>query len=68
MNAPIFTKDIRLDGKVVLMTGGGGGLGRAMAEILVQNGASVILADVNRAAAASAATYLADSLMDAQPV
>ena len=60
MNAPIFTKDIRLDGKVVLMTGGGGGLGRAMAEILVQTGASVILADVNGAAAASAATYLAD--------
>ena len=60
MNAPIFTKDIRLDGKVVLITGGGGSLGRAMAEALLQTGASVLLADVNGSAADSAATYLAE--------
>ncbi|MDC0032933.1 SDR family oxidoreductase [Alphaproteobacteria bacterium] len=60
MNTPIFTKEIRLDGKTVIITGGGGSLGRAMAETLVQNGASVVLADINGPAAASAATHLAD--------
>ena len=59
MNAPIFTKDIRLDGKVALITGGGGALGGAMADALLQTGASVLLADVDGAAAASAATDFA---------
>ena len=60
MNAPMLTKDIRLDGKIILMTGGGGALGRAMAEALLQAGASVLLADVNGPVADSAAATLAD--------
>ena len=59
MTAPIFTKDIRLDGRIVLMTGGGGVLGGAMADALLQAGASVLLADVEGAAAESAARDLA---------
>lgn len=60
MTAPIYTKDIRLDGKIALMTGGGGVLGGAMAEALLQAGASVLLADVDGAAAESAASDLAE--------
>lgn len=60
MNAPIFTKDIRLDGKTALITGGGGVLGGAMAEALLQAGASVLLADVDGNAATIAATGLAE--------
>lgn len=60
MNGTVFTKDVRLDGKVALMTGGGGALGRAMAEALLQRGASVLLADVDGAAATGAAADLAE--------
>jgi len=59
MTAPIYAKDIRLDGRVVLITGGGGALGGAMAEALAQAGASVLLADVDGAAADRAAADLA---------
>lgn len=37
----------RLDGKVVIVTGAGGGIGRAMARKLAQEGAMVAAADVN---------------------
>ena len=36
-----------LQGKVAIVTGGARGLGRAVAELLVANGASVVIADVN---------------------
>jgi NAD(P)-dependent dehydrogenase (short-subunit alcohol dehydrogenase family) len=39
-------EDIRLDGKVAIVTGGGRGLGRAMALALVEAGANVIAADI----------------------
>ncbi|MFT6583876.1 MAG: NAD(P)-dependent dehydrogenase (short-subunit alcohol dehydrogenase family) [Alphaproteobacteria bacterium] len=38
--------DIRLDGKVAIVTGAGRGLGRAMALSLVEAGANVIAADI----------------------
>ena len=60
MNAPILAKDIRLEGKVALITGGGGVLGSAMADALLRAGASVLLADVDGDAAISAATGLSD--------
>jgi len=37
----------RLDGKVVIVTGAGGGIGRAMARKLAQEGAMVAAADIN---------------------
>lgn len=38
-----------LDGRVALITGGGGGFGRVCALLLAEHGASVIVADVNEA-------------------
>lgn len=36
-----------LDGKVAIVTGGAGGIGRASAEMLVAEGARVVVADVD---------------------
>src|SRR5258708_30010356 len=41
----------RLDGKVAVITGAGGGMGREAAILFTQEGAKVCAADVNRAAA-----------------
>ena len=39
--------DIRLDGKVALVTGGASGIGRAAAVAFAQSGASVVVADID---------------------
>jgi NAD(P)-dependent dehydrogenase (short-subunit alcohol dehydrogenase family) len=51
--------DAPLDGKVAIVTGAGGGIGRAYARGLANAGAGVVLADVNGEAASQAAKELA---------
>jgi NAD(P)-dependent dehydrogenase (short-subunit alcohol dehydrogenase family) len=46
----------RLDGKVVVITGAGGGMGRDAALVFSEEGASVCVADVDRAAAEETAS------------
>ena len=46
--------DIRLDGRVAIVTGAANGLGRAMAQALVRAGASVVFADLDVGAAGRA--------------
>lgn len=48
----------RLEGKSIFVTGAASGIGRAMAEMLVREGAQVAVADINRAAGESVAREL----------
>ena len=50
--------ELRLDGKVAIVTGAGGGFGAAYSKALAQSGAQVVLADINFEAATSAAKDL----------
>jgi NAD(P)-dependent dehydrogenase (short-subunit alcohol dehydrogenase family) len=47
-----------LDGKVAIVTGGAGGIGREYGRVLAENGASVVLADLDQEAADAAAAEL----------
>jgi NAD(P)-dependent dehydrogenase (short-subunit alcohol dehydrogenase family) len=47
-NQDTHTKNFRLDGKVAVVTGGGSGIGRAIALRFTANGAAVRILDVNQ--------------------
>jgi 3-oxoacyl-[acyl-carrier protein] reductase len=54
-----IASDIRLQGKVAIVTGAGNGLGRAMAQALVRAGATVVFADIDLGAAGEAVAEVA---------
>ncbi|MBP6683024.1 MAG: SDR family oxidoreductase [Halioglobus sp.] len=53
--------DRELSGKVAIVTGGAGGIGRAAVELFVREGARVVIADVDSAAGEKLAADLGDS-------
>ncbi len=53
----------RLDGKVALVTGAGGGLGRAHALLLAEEGAAVVVNDLGGSRDGSGASRMADSVV-----
>ena len=55
-----------LDGKVAIVTGGGGGIGRETVKVLVENGARVAVADINADAANEAAEYSGGGVMSSR--
>jgi NAD(P)-dependent dehydrogenase (short-subunit alcohol dehydrogenase family) len=56
----MYLEKFRLDGRIAFITGGGQGIGLAIAEALAEAGAEVIIADREQAALDSAVESLAD--------
>lgn len=50
-----------LEGRIAIITGGAGGLGRASAELFVAEGARVVIADINQESGEELAAALGDS-------
>ena len=53
---------MQIKNRVFIVTGGGSGLGAAVARTLVANGAQVVVADINRASGEAIAVELGDNL------
>ncbi len=51
----------RLEGKVAIITGGGGGMGGAQAMLFAKEGASICVADINKAAAECVAQQIVEN-------
>jgi NAD(P)-dependent dehydrogenase (short-subunit alcohol dehydrogenase family) len=56
----MYAEKFRLDGRVAVVTGGGRGIGLCCAEALLENGAIVVIADIDRDIAESGRAALAD--------
>jgi NAD(P)-dependent dehydrogenase (short-subunit alcohol dehydrogenase family) len=54
-------KDFRLDGKLAIVTGGGSGIGRAIALRFAANGAAIRILDINKSEANSVSQQIADA-------
>src|SRR5437667_12418539 len=52
----------RLEGKVAIVTGAGSGIGEATARLMAREGASVVVADINRAQAERVAGELGSTV------
>jgi 3-oxoacyl-[acyl-carrier protein] reductase len=65
--SPVAADELRrafdLDGRVAVITGAGSGIGRASARLLAAAGATVVCADINRAAAEKTAADLGQRAM-----
>ena len=59
---------MNLDGEVAIITGGGGVIGKGIADILAQSGAIVVLADVEMATAERAAQDIEQKGLDSLPL
>lgn len=55
LSGGIMAIDIRLDGKVAIVTGAGRGIGHTVARVLAQAGAAVMVAEINSAAGTATA-------------
>ena len=57
----MYAEKFRLDGRVAVVTGGGGGIGLACVAALAEHGATVVIADRDRASAEAAVAGLGGS-------